>query len=971
MIFLLISLFLSFGIISFPSVVIGDNFLWTQQTLNDILGFRVIRETYMGDIAILSTFKSGFLLPVSLLFDLVSLPISLIYPFLFYFLSLLSFYFLAREFLEDKSILVLVSVLYVINPITPYYYASLLNAFSLIFLPLGMKFFIKSLRDVELSKHSKLFKNFAFTAIFLSLTVSAQEQFFLSSLLIAVFFIGTFMTVWYQKFGFTISSLKRFFLNIGAFVSSFLMVNLPLIISVINVQSAQLSSYFAGGFYDFLDNVNYTYSTADITNLLRLGGDSGVGLGNTAWYDSNLISNIFGYVLFGVFIVSIYLLIRNRYQIRRPQRIFFLMNIFLYFTVITLILLIRSLPMYPDLANSIFTILLQTWENPIKLRVLLLLSSLVTSLFFFMKIEKLRNPLKKKIVKWGVLIIIIFSTLIYNSPWLINYVGQTPIKQVANNLEWGELYDPKLSDLSKVLENKYSDARGVIIPYTHKIELYSPSNFRIFQLISTITNQLSSFVQDSPVSWSQLLGLVSAKYIVLRNDFKSGEHLIFPLIVDQKIASSLEEIKNSENFNLIEEIDNYLILENKNALPTLYATNYFVFYDDPNTLKYSMQLFDLKNLPVFIQCSNITGQLSLPSFIEKGPFNLTAFSFPYDNNPFNVTVTLIRNGIEKPITLNQTQSSEYISTYSSIETLEPDDIIIDPNSETWTKEKQINQLILDSNTLDLGTYESFTLNFTGQVLSKGEYSFHSPRIILDSGEQKYFIILHTDGRLEISLLADGIYTPGLINRYIGYNLENQDSYVDVSVSRTFCDVQVYIDGKLAVTFPTNEKKYNLTISSEQSISRFENIDLQSRNILRLNAARQVIDSPTFTVQNHNPDTSSLTINTNESQFIVVSQYLKTELSKIENNDSITDIEANIFFKGWIINMADQNSTEVEIEIKTDRSNLTIGLTIFSIIATYLVLVFGILHVDGKLYYKFKKLYFRMTRTNGQKESPCV
>ena len=87
-IFFLISLFLCYKLITLPNIVIGDSFHWTKNTLHDLLGLKVIRETYMGDVAILSTFKTGFLLPICLLIDSLNLSFSFVYPLLFYFLAM-------------------------------------------------------------------------------------------------------------------------------------------------------------------------------------------------------------------------------------------------------------------------------------------------------------------------------------------------------------------------------------------------------------------------------------------------------------------------------------------------------------------------------------------------------------------------------------------------------------------------------------------------------------------------------------------------------------------------------------------------------------------------------------------------------------------------------------------------------------------------------------------------------------------
>ena len=148
-IFLGITIFLTFNVLSLPSLVVGDNFYWSRSTVTDLLGPQIVHQSYLGDISILSTFKNGFLFPLAFILNSFHLPITLIYPFLFYFLSMISFYFLSAEFLKRKYMRIIVSTIYVINPVIPYYFASLLYSFVLVFLPLVLKFFIRTLRQID------------------------------------------------------------------------------------------------------------------------------------------------------------------------------------------------------------------------------------------------------------------------------------------------------------------------------------------------------------------------------------------------------------------------------------------------------------------------------------------------------------------------------------------------------------------------------------------------------------------------------------------------------------------------------------------------------------------------------------------------------------------------------------------------------------------------------------------------------
>ena len=152
-----------------------------------------------------------------------------------------------------------------------------------------------------------------------------------------------------------------------------------------------------------------------------------------------------------------------------------------------------------------------------KLRVILLLSGLTLSLLAFQKLEVYGKIRKSRYLKFILLTAMISSVVIYNSPWLIAYAGNTPLQQISDSLQWAPLFDQSYSNLSDFVQTNLTDQRGVVIPYTHKAELYVPPNFRIFQLVSDVNPQVTDLTQGLNVSWSKVLGLLSAKYIAVNN----------------------------------------------------------------------------------------------------------------------------------------------------------------------------------------------------------------------------------------------------------------------------------------------------------------------------------------------------------------------------------------------------------------------------------------------------------------------
>ncbi len=521
-----VALFLTFKVFSFPTLVIGDNFRWNINSVNDILGPKIVRQSYMGDIAVLSTFKSGFLYPLTYLIVTLNLSTAIVYPFLFYVLAMSAFYFFAKEFLKNKALIVIVSVLYIINPITPYYYASIINAFSLIFLPIGLMFFVRSLKELKRQEKTHFVRNLAITSLFLGLAVSANEQFVLSVVLISVFLLITFTIALFQKFRFSGLFLRKWLINLALFALVFGIVCLPLVISLSNIQSAPLSTYFqSSATSNFLQTVQYTYKTVNLGTVLRLGGDSGSGLGTNSWYDNNNFSNYFGYTLFAFFITSVFLLVMFRKKLLN-DRLFFSQNAVLFLVALVLIFIIKGLNP-SSVSNGFLAFTLKTWESPIKLDVLLLVSILV-ALLLFLKVVESSAWRRKKIITGLVLTLLIATTIVYDSPWLVGYAGQTTLQQVADSAKWGTLYNQTYIDAANSISQQSATGRGIILPYTHKAELYSDPNTRVFQTLSAVNSQADQIVSGSNISWSKSLGLFSINSLAVMNGYDPNDGLIFP-----------------------------------------------------------------------------------------------------------------------------------------------------------------------------------------------------------------------------------------------------------------------------------------------------------------------------------------------------------------------------------------------------------------------------------------------------------
>jgi hypothetical protein len=939
---LILCFFLTYNIISLPSLVIGDNFYWTKQNLIDILGPKVIRESYLGDIAVLSTFKIGFLFPLSYFLSTLNIPTTLIYPFLFYFLSMFSFYALSTEFLTKKFWCLIVSAMYVFNPITPYYFTSMLYAFVMVFLPLTLKFFIRALR--EISRHPNphpLSRNFLLSALFLSLSVSAHEQFFLSAALASIYLALTFAVICLRRYGRTRHFVRVSAINVLVFATVFLIVNAPLLLSVNNIRSAPLATYFKGNFGDFLANIQFCYANANPVTLFRLGGDSGVGLGQNSWYDSNAYTNVFGYALFIVFLASILLLLFRK-DVGQTDKTFFYMNIIMFINSIILIEFIRYLPNDPALSARLFSFILQTWESSTELRVLLLLSLLTTTLVVFKKLETYGKTRKTRIAKETAVILLIASVVIYNSPWLISYAGYTPLQQISDNLKWGNLFDNSYSELANLLGEKYTNERGVLIPYTHEAELYLPPNFRLFQLVSDVNDQTIELTEGTSIPWSKILGLFSVKYVVVSKVFQPNELLIFPKSLDSNATRAIDNIENESELNFQEQRGNYTIYENQDSLPVLYATRNYVLYDDTGTLKYAFQLTDFQDLPVFLGSGGQTSQLSIPRFVNNDTYQVFALRPTYDSSASSPNLTVTFDGENnETLSLNKTATLNNIDVFSTDCQLSAGDTVKVPGSNDWTNTQQFDDSILNSTSFPLGEYGSFMLNFTVSVSRWGQYGFQGPRVLIDTGNSKYFIIFHDDGFLELAVLQGNSYTSGVITSYAGYDLKGEKNPINVTVDRTFDEVRVYVDNNLEMSFPTETSLSTVSLSSQDSISRFSGIHVGTADILRLFAVRRVHEKPVFSVQQESPEDSTLTVMNEGSDYAIVNQYLYTGLQEMQTAAPSQEVQANVFFKAWIVDARSLDSQEMTAHISVPSSQMTIGLTAVSISFTYLMLLMAI------------------------------
>lgn len=959
-VFFVITLFLTFRSVLLGDIVIGDNFYWSSSTVDDLLGAQVIHESYLGDISILSTFKNGFLFPLATILNSVNAPLTLIYPFLFIFLSMFSFYLLSSEFLEKQYIAIVVSILYVVNPVVPFYFMSLLLAFAVVFLPLAFKYFIRTLRDVESGSLSWISSKVLLCAAFLALSISAHGQLLPSVAIISVFFLVTFLFSVFFKYGFNKRVIWFGCSNISLFLVVLLLVNLPLVLSLGTSFNSSLSTYYTGRLDDFTGNVLSTYKTASVDTLLRFGGDSGLGLGQNAWFDSGSFLNIFGYVIFALVFVSLIFLLRSK-GFAKSDKIFFIMSSLLFLVSFSLILFIKYLPSNTGLLEILFSLPLQSWESPTKLRLIMFLSALVLTFLAFQKLQIFSLFSKRnKLLAWIIVCIVVSSTVAYNSSWVINSFGNLGFEQVSDNLNWGSLSDEKYTRIVNFLEENFTTDRGIIIPYTHKAELYSPPNFRVLQLVSEVNSQLFHLSQGSSVPWSKVVGLLSAKYVVINNgDYNPYELALFPKVYDQNLTRVKQEMGTERGLDLLCKEDNFSVYANSNSLPKLYASNYYVIYDQVSSLPYAMRLVNFSDLPVFISSESALNEFVFPRSLCPADYNVYAASIENTNEESNLLLQKVSRDEVELIALKKNTDVKGLNLYSTQGNFLPGDSI-SFSSSSWINSQKLDSLVLNSTSHLLGTYGSFMVNFTVNVLENGGYSFLSPRVLIDlDNSTRYFVIFHDNGVIELSLMQDNIFYSGVISKIADYALKSSSDSIDVMVRREFDIVEVFVNGELSLSFPINTVKASVFLSSESSISNFTDVRVQTNNVVRLFATKSTINHLDFVVIKDSPIQSVLRVFNGSSDYAVVNQYLNTPLRNIKTPLINSAIIANIFFNGWIVQPADQTK-EVDFEISFQNSEFTLVLTSFSILFTYSVIIFSVFPVSRqKCFQKILRFFSEM------------
>jgi endoglucanase Acf2 len=201
--------------------------------------------------------------------------------------------------------------------------------------------------------------------------------------------------------------------------------------------------------------------------------------------------------------------------------------------------------------------------------------------------------------------------------------------------------------------------------------------------------------------------------------------------------------------------------------------------------------------------------------------------------------------------------------------------------------------------------------------------------------------------VELAILKGDVFTSGAILSFGDYDLTDEHTLVDVSITKVVDQVEVRVNGNLEFSFPTDANVSNVLISSENSISRFTKIAVDTRNSARLFATRQFLSQPDFSVKQSSPDRSILEIRNSDSDYAVVTQYLDVPSRKIETQVENEPLQANLFFNGWIVNTKNAEQQTNTLVIGIDNSQLALGFQIFSMTFTSSILLIATVFLSTK------------------------
>lgn len=759
-----------------------------------------------------------------------------VYSFLLHLslpLSFLSFYFYSQKFSNNVLARIFGATFYTVNPVTIAYFAAGAFTWTLVFLPLSMNYFIDFLEEQKLQNTLK-------AGLFTSLTVwtlPSMALIMFSALLVTAV---SYMATAKNKRDY----VERLWPHIVVYGLILVLCSFPYIYSTVTY--IQSPSFNFGE--NMLSDFQYTYQEATIPNLLRLAGNEGSPQTLLDYNSSGNPSNMAGWII-PLFAFASIIWVRSSEKKRRLVAALAL-QFFTLFSVVFLRFACNS-----DL-KWIITDMLIVWtlRNPFKIQLLMLTA--VTPLFTFTT-EKLScsclRLLRRKKLKWAaatmaLTLLAVAHMYFYNAFAFNGYMGIDKYPGIGQATAD--------ETLSCIVNDSLSwpdggSFRGIILPFDHKTELYVEySNMFLYPSRlgqkSTISNILGKALSEG-VNLENFLRLFSVKYVYVNNKWEDADFYIIQPQNPQKILALLNETgKTIEN-------GEYCRVTVENALPTVYISQYPIFYSDIETVNF-LGASAFQNKPVFIEVKKQGCNITTDGGKTSKTFHYT-FTSPYPAAYDLYAVVYV----EKPETplcyrlddwemeekrvadwknpLNEIANLQLQSGSHSL-TLAVDGLyrFADLNYSFTNYGNGLFNVEGQKITVENGTliglkdFENFELTLKLKAENYGEKTWYGPYVYFAFTEGFYFrIIFHANGYVELARYAEGTYQ-SLTLKQTKTNFKDWNSLRLVKLLDT---VNLYLNDQYVFSFkdPTLSKTGKVGLGSYCSKTIFDEASI-SPNIIR-------------------------------------------------------------------------------------------------------------------------------------------
>ena len=899
----------------------------------------------------------------------------------------LAFYMLTRDFIEDSASRIIASLLYFLNPVTITYFVSGGNLWSLALAPLAIKYYLKTL----VRSPYKLQINIKYTMIagILSAFIMMLYPPFIVPFMFMVFVMLTVQCLTHIERNYTcLKEVLRVLIVFTIASLIILSINAPYVTSIYcNLKDPTLTIASSNIIADFA----YTYNELSIPLLLRLAGNLGspqVTLG----YNLNTVNNDIGYLIPLLSLIGTYYVLRERKNKLYPFAIG-------YVAVIFFVLILRAIIFSGFNKVLLYVPLIWTMRNPFKLQQTF---TLLTAITFGLGLGKILNTIKrysslkfsfmsKNMMKVLIKYVLIFSVLIailsYNAVAFDGSLGLIKDKRSLENVFVNE----KIAALAKILSTeKHYDYRGIIVPFTHYVELYMqfhaphyyPGRLGLLSDIEILLNDALKYGE-----LEKILGMYSIKNVILYKDLQKLE---FPILWSIE-PRFLEKMLDKATMIIKYETQSLVNYVNPYALPVVYITSFPIFYSDVSSLIDLVDYEYYRKKPIFIKAEEVCTSMRTV-FYNNETYNVLFRVFEITlPSQSNYTLFLSVN-VERTIPIFYSIDNEEIRVIKVTPATQVLDIHVgmigkgrhriaigipvDKKVITWeTKvqgkryrfisEKEFvtsNGFLIYSKRLS-----DFTLYLRSKLLKHGEKSWNTQSILLcyNKTNGTYFrIVFHKTGLIELAKSINFKYTPSIYVTAARFDLKDLELKID-KVNDT---LTIHILGSNETyTFKDKDlaRKGYLVFLSDNSNALWSNVTVVNylvsfKGFILLSEACMKYTVAQYSVLEFSPYKIIVSLSTplKHGYFYIVfnerfSKYWRIKVLGLANVEdvSVKHLIANKFFNAWIIEYQNAEALRnMRLEIYYDlEKTLVIGeiIAVITLIAiTAIVIIY-----EYFLYYK--------------------